>query len=71
MLITAASFIFSVLTFYTFYRFAVQKDKFFNDLLWLHLQWCTLYLASTLLVIYMANQVKREVNNLLHENQTK
>lgn len=63
MIITASTFIFSVLTFYTFYRYIVQQHESFKDLLWMHLQWQLFYLIFTLLVIYTANQVTSEVNN--------
>lgn len=62
MVNTAATFLFTILTLYTFYRYILHQDEFFKDLSLLHLKWQLFYLSVTLTVIYTANQVAREVN---------
>lgn len=61
MVITAYTFIFSVISLYTFYRYFVQHNEFFKDLSWLHFQWQFFYLISMLMIIYTANLVTNEV----------
>lgn len=58
---TAITFVFSVLTFYSFYRYTFQQNDFFKELSWMHLQWEIIFLASTLTAIYAANRVSNEV----------
>lgn len=60
MVITAYTFIFSVITLHTFYRYVIQRNEEFKDLSWLHFQWQFFYLISMLLIIYTANLVTRE-----------
>lgn len=62
MFTTACTFIFSVLTCYTFYRFLIQQDTFLKDLSLLHFNWQIFFLTSTLMVIITANLVTSEVN---------
>lgn len=62
MVNTACTFIFSVLSFYSFYRYSFQEDEFFKKLALLHFGWLSFFLTSTLTVIYTANLVASEVN---------
>lgn len=62
MVNTAASFIFSIFTFYSFYRYIVDQSDFFKETAILHFDWQIYYLASALVVIRSANQLANEVN---------
>lgn len=62
MVNAAATFVYSVLTFYTFYRYILQKDEVFGQLLWEQVKWEIFYLCSTLMVIYTTYIVSSEVN---------
>lgn len=55
------TFVLSVMTLYTFYRYhfqqnGFQKNDFFNTF-----EWLLFYLLSTIIVIFMANLVTKEV----------
>lgn len=61
MVHTAATFVQSVLTFYSFYRYILQRDDFFKEILLTYFQWQLYYLALTITVIYTANLLTKEV----------
>lgn len=60
---TAGSFVYSVLSMYTYYQYFIQKDDYFRDLSWLHLQWQILFLTTTFMTIYTASSVSDEVSS--------
>lgn len=62
MILTGYTFIISVLTYYTFYRYIVQQDDYFKDFAWMHIEVQIFYLISILVVIYNANRMIIEVN---------
>lgn len=62
MVNTACTFVFSVLSFYSFYRYLFQPDELLKALSMLHFGWLLFFLTSTLTVIYNANLVASEVN---------
>lgn len=61
MVNAAITFIFSVLTFYTFYRYILEQNGFFKEVSFVHFIWQMFYLIGILKVIYSANQVTNEV----------
>lgn len=67
MVNTAASFGYSVSTFYAFYHHFLKNDGSFRDLALDHLLWEFLFLAATITFIYFASLVTSEV--LAHTHQ--
>lgn len=64
MISTAATFIFTILTFYTYCQLIRQHDKNFpENILWIQSAWQIFYLSGTLLIIYNVNLLTNEVNN--------
>lgn len=62
MITVCNTFIFSVLTYYTVYRYVVQQNKSFQEVSQIHFQWQTVYLSSTMIVLYTTHSVKNEVS---------
>lgn len=62
---TAGSFIFSVLSLYTYFQYFIQKDEYFWVLSWKHVQWQILFLTTTLMAIHKASLVSEEVSSLI------
>lgn len=59
-----ATFVFSVLTFYTLYRYILQRNEFFEKLTRIHLDFQVFYFIYTLTVIYAGSIIAREVNSV-------
>lgn len=62
MVNTANTFVFSVFTFYTLYRYILQQNEMFEKLLWTHLRWELFYFVPTLIFIYTADLVATEAS---------
>lgn len=62
MINTGASFIFSVLTFYSFFHYMIQQNDYFRDLSWKHVQWEVVILTTTITVISSASSMAYEVH---------
>lgn len=62
MNIAAFTFVSSVLSYYAFYRYIVQPNEYFEDFVWVHMQYQIYYLIFMLYIIYNANRVINEVN---------
>lgn len=58
----AATFVFSVLTFNTIYRYILQPNEHLRDLLYVQLKWESFYLFTTLMVIHICDLVTSEVS---------
>lgn len=56
------SFIFSVLSFYTFYRYLIEPNEFFKQVALVHFYWQLFYLIYTNMVIYVGSVVTSKVN---------
>lgn len=65
MNIAAFTFVSSVLSYYAFYRYIVQPNEYFEDFVWVHMQYQIYYLIFMLYIIYNANRVINEVNDEL------
>lgn len=63
MVNAGVTLVYSVLTFYTFYRYIVQQNDIFEDLSLVHFQWELLFVSSLLTSIYIADQVSSEVSS--------
>lgn len=61
MINTAETFVQSVFTFYTFYKFIHQQSKVYKISSLAYLQWEIFNVVYTLLVIYMSSVVTSEV----------
>lgn len=57
----ACTFLFSVLTFYTFYRYNAQPNEFLTQLTFMHSVWQFMFLTSTIAVIYNSELVTSAV----------
>lgn len=67
MVNAAVTMMFSVLTFYSIYKYIFQQIDQFREASWVHLQWEFMYIASTLMGIYTASRVSSEVS--IHTQQ--
>lgn len=56
------SFIFSVLSFYTFYRYLIEPNEFFKQVALVHFYWQLFYLIYAYMVIYAGSVVTSKVN---------
>lgn len=61
MFTTAYTFAYSVLGFYTCYRYIREKSELYKDQTWVHFKWQLYFLAIVLRVIYTAQQLSSEV----------
>lgn len=59
-----ATFIFTVLTCYTLYRYIVQRNALFEQLAYLHINFQVFYTFYAIAVIYAGDLIAREVNSL-------
>lgn len=59
----AVTFVFSVLSFYTFYRFIVDPNEFFKQVALIHFFWQSFYLIYVFMVIYVGSVIKSKVMN--------
>lgn len=57
----AATFVYSVLTCYTLYRYFLEQNEFFRQLASVHLHWQLFYVIYALAVIYAGNAVASKV----------
>lgn len=55
------AFAYSVLGFYSGYRYMRDQTELYRDSIWIHFKWCLYFMAIVLLVIYTANRVANEV----------
>lgn len=62
MITIANTFVFTVLTFYTLYRYLVQQNETFQEVSQIHFQWQTVYLTSTMAVLFTTHLVTNEVS---------
>lgn len=63
MIITAFTFASTVLTYFALYRYIVQQNEYYQDFVWVHIQFQIYYLILMLLIIFNANHVIIEVND--------
>lgn len=61
MITIANTFIYTVLTYLTLYRYVVQQNESFQEVFQIHFQWQTVYLSSMLVVLYTTHSVASEV----------
>lgn len=59
----AVTLMFSILTFYTFFRYVLQQNSDFEDISWGHFVFELLVLTSTLTSVYRSSRVSSEVNS--------
>lgn len=57
-----ATFVFSVLTFYTLYRYILHQTEFFERLTRIHFDYQIFYAIYIYMVIYAGSIIAREVN---------
>lgn len=57
-----ATFIFSILTFYTFYRYILEQNDFFQQVTFVHFYWQIFYLVYAFMVIYAGSVIASKVN---------
>lgn len=69
MITIANTFIFTVITYYTLYRYVVQQNKSFQEVSQIHFQWHTVYLSSTMVVLYTTHSVRNEVVIVMSGNE--
>lgn len=60
---TAVAFIYSVLTFYSYYQYFLQKNAIFKELVLGHYLWQSVYFVAVITGICIASLVKSEVIN--------
>lgn len=63
MITIANTFIFTVLTCLTLYRYVVQQNQAYQEVSQIHFQWQTVYLSSMLVVLRTSHSVTSKVNN--------
>lgn len=68
MINIGATFVYSVLTFYTFYRYILQRNSYHERLTRQHFNYQIFYLIYTNMVIYAGSILAREVgiNQIVH-----
>lgn len=59
-----ATFIFSVISFYTFYRYILEQNEFFEQVTVVHFYWQIFYLIYAYMIIYAGSVVNEKVNEL-------
>lgn len=57
-----ATFVFTILTFYTFCYFLLQQKPLYEQLTLVHFNYQVFYLIYTYMVIYSGSMIAREVN---------
>lgn len=64
MISTAATFIFAVLTLYTYCQLIRQHDETISEkiLLWIQTAWLIIFLSGTILIIHNVNLLTNEVH---------
>lgn len=60
-----ATFVFSIFTFYTLYRYILQQNDFYAHFTKLHLTYQFFYMIYTNMVVYAGSLIGREVNLLI------
>lgn len=63
MIICGNSFLFCVLTLYTFYRHILQPNEYIEQVSTIHFMWIMFYMTMILTVIYYGSLIAREVLN--------
>lgn len=63
MLSVAVTFVFSVLSFYTFYRYIIDPTEFFKQMALIHFFWQSFYLIYAFMIIYAGSVIKSKVSN--------
>lgn len=65
---TACTFLFSVLTCYTFYRYTVHPNELLKQLSFIHSVWLLLFFTSTIAVIYSSELMTSEASFTIRVN---
>lgn len=61
MLCIGATFILTVLTLYTLYRYLITHNELIEQLFYVHVNWVALYLFFALVTIHVGSKVTRQV----------
>lgn len=56
------AFVFSVLTFFSFYRYILQQNEFFRESSFVHLERCVFFGSFMLMVVFSGSLIGHEVN---------